>query len=139
MISVRLTPPEFFRPSDHSSSHGLLAVHTVGGYVGDSYRIRFKVGRQLKLTPVAFSALRVFALCGRPYKWPVSMAVLVLSSVIVVMNFVRRRFLINENNTIAKLGQQSRLHWIVSLDDMVLGTSCIAFASRLPTQEANRL
>ena len=40
----------------------------------------------------AFSALRVFALCKRPYKWPVSMAVLVLSSVVVVMNYVRPCF-----------------------------------------------
>ena len=40
----------------------------------------------------AFSALRVYALCGRPYRWPLSMLVLALSSLLIVMNYVRLSF-----------------------------------------------
>ena len=50
---------------------------------------------------------------------------------------VRVFMIINEAK--ANLITQTRLHWIVSLDDMVLGTSCVAFASLLPTVGTNRL
>ena len=64
----------------------------MGRYAQGTYPNYFRETWRLNATRTAFSTLRVFALCERPYKWPVSMAVLVLSSVIVVMNYVRPRF-----------------------------------------------
>ncbi|TBU33886.1 hypothetical protein BD311DRAFT_684372 [Dichomitus squalens] len=63
----------------------------------------------------AFSALRVFALSEEAYRWPTSIVVFVLSSLIFGMNF-------------------ARLHWLAPVQNSAIGTSCAVFGAVMPSE-----
>ncbi|KAI1794759.1 hypothetical protein LXA43DRAFT_1091368 [Ganoderma leucocontextum] len=67
----------------------------------------------------AFSALRVYALCGRLYRWPLSILVLALSSLLVVMNY-------------------ARLNWLTNVEETITGTECLMREVRVPS-DLNRI
>ncbi|KAM5530760.1 hypothetical protein V8D89_015567 [Ganoderma adspersum] len=62
----------------------------------------------------AFSALRAFALCKRPYNWPIAALVFTLSCVSIVTNFVR-------------------FYWIAPAKPMFEDSDCILYEVQVPS------